>query len=99
MLLFMDEELGNYAKHLTTQAKVPHRWEFVHDHVGYNYRMPNINAALGCAQMEHLQEFVDNKRELADLYAGFFKGKRYQVFYRAGWMSVELLAECGSAER
>ena len=78
--MFMDEELGNYAKHLTTQAKVPHRWEFVHDHVGYNYRMPNVNAALGCAQMEHLQEFVDNKRELADLYAGFFKGSDIKFF-------------------
>ena len=49
MLLFNDEALGAMAKHLTTQAKVPHRWEFRHDHIGYNYRMPNINAALGCA--------------------------------------------------
>ena len=74
MLLFMDEELGQFAKHLTTQAKVPHRWEFVHDHIGYNYRMPNINAAIGCAQMEHLEEFVLNKRETANQYAEFFKG-------------------------
>ena len=73
MLLFNDEELGQFAKHLTTQAKVPHRWEFVHDHIGYNYRMPNINAALGCAQMEHLEEFVLNKRETATQYAEFFK--------------------------
>ena len=73
MLLFMDEELGNLAKHLTTQAKVPHRWEFVHDHIGYNYRMPNINAAIGCAQMEHLEEFVLNKRKTAAKYAEFFK--------------------------
>lgn len=73
MLLFMDEELGQFAKHLTTQAKVPHCWEFVHDHIGYNYRMPNINAALGCAQMEHLEEFVLNKRETAAKYAEYFK--------------------------
>ena len=73
MLLFNDEELGQFAKHLTTQAKVPHCWEFVHDHIGYNYRMPNINAALGCAQMEHLEEFVLNKRETAAQYAEFFK--------------------------
>ena len=73
MLLFMDEKLGELAKHLTTQAKVPHRWEFVHDHIGYNYRMPNINAALGCAQMEHLEEFVLNKRETSTQYAEFFK--------------------------
>ena len=73
MLLFMDEELAKLAKHLTTQAKVPHRWEFVHDYIGYNYRMPNINAAIGCAQMEHLEEFVINKRETAAKYAEFFK--------------------------
>ena len=58
MLLFQDEELGAYAKHLTTQAKIPHRWEFRHDHIGYNYRMPNINAALGCAQLENLDRYV-----------------------------------------
>ena len=80
MLLFMDEELGKYAKHLTTQAKIPHRWEFVHDYVGYNYRMPNINAALGCAQMEHLQEFVDNKRKLAQKYNEYFKGSGITFF-------------------
>lgn len=73
MLLFMDEELGTLAKHLTTQAKVPHRWEFKHDHIGYNYRMPNINAALGCAQLEHLDEFIADKRETAKAYAEFFK--------------------------
>ncbi len=73
MLLFMDEELGTLAKHLTTQAKVPHRWEFKHDHIGYNYRMPNINAALGCAQLEHLNEFIADKRETAAAYAEFFK--------------------------
>lgn len=73
MLLFMDEELGALAKHFTTQAKVPHRWEFRHDHIGYNYRMPNINAALGCAQLEHLDEFIADKRETAKAYAEFFK--------------------------
>ena len=72
MLLFMDEELGALAKHLTTQAKVPHRWEFKHDHIGYNYRMPNINAALGCAQLEHLDEFIADKRETAKEYSEYF---------------------------
>ena len=72
MLLFMDEELGTLAKHLTTQAKVPHRWEFRHDHIGYNYRMPNINAALGCAQLEHLDEYIADKRETAKAYEEFF---------------------------
>lgn len=73
MLLFMDEELGALAKHLTTQAKIPHRWEFKHDYIGYNYRMPNINAALGCAQLEHLNDFIADKRVTAKLYADFFK--------------------------
>lgn len=72
MLLFMDEELGTLAKHLTTQAKVPHRWEFRHDHIGYNYRMPNINAALGCAQLEHLDEYIADKRGTAKAYEEFF---------------------------
>jgi aminotransferase in exopolysaccharide biosynthesis len=73
MLLFQDEELGRYAKHLTTQAKIPHQWEFIHDAVGYNYRMPNINAALGCAQLENLERIVLNKRETASLYKAFFE--------------------------
>lgn len=74
MLLFQDEELGALAKHLTTQAKVPHRWAFVHDHIGYNYRMPNINAALGCAQLEEIEGFIANKRETAAVYEEMFRG-------------------------
>lgn len=73
MMLFHDPELGAYAKHITTQAKVPHRWAFVHDHIGYNYRMPNINAALGCAQLENLERFVEDKRNTAKEYEGYFK--------------------------
>lgn len=73
MMLFQDEELGNMAKHITTQAKVPHRWEFRHDHIGYNYRMPNINAALGCAQLEYIDKLIASKREVAAAYAEFFK--------------------------
>ncbi|OJV21657.1 MAG: aminotransferase DegT [Bacteroidetes bacterium 41-46] len=72
MLIFQDEELGKLAKHLTTQAKVPHKWEFVHEHIGYNYRMPNINAALGCAQMENLDSFLLNKRVIAEKYKDYF---------------------------
>ena len=80
MLLFQNEDLADYAKHLTTQAKVPHRWEFEHDNIGYNCRMPNINAALGCAQMEHLPEYIVNKRDLARQYADFFKDKDVDFF-------------------
>ena len=80
MLLFQDEELGSYAKHLSTQSKLPHPWEFVHDHIGYNYRMPNINAALGCAQMETLPLFLEKKRQLAEIYQGYFSKKGISFF-------------------
>jgi len=73
MLLFRNKEMGVHAKHLTTQAKVPHRWEFVHDEIGYNYRMPNLNAALGCAQMENLPMFLEKKKDLAEKYTYFFE--------------------------
>lgn len=80
MLLFNDDALAAHAKHLTTQAKVPHAWEFVHDHIGYNYRMPNINAALGCAQMENLDKFIASKRELATDYKTFFDKQGMNFF-------------------
>ena len=73
MMLFQDEELGKQAKHITTQAKISHRWEFRHDHIGYNYRMPNINAALGCAQLENLDKYIESKRQVAAEYEEFFK--------------------------
>lgn len=72
MLLFNDENLAKQAKHLTTQAKVNHKWEFIHDEIGFNYRMPNINAALGCAQMENLDKILENKRDTAEKYKVFF---------------------------
>lgn len=68
-----DEVLGKRAKHLSTTAKLPHAWEFVHDEVGYNYRMPNLNAALACAQLEQLESYIRNKRSLAAEYRSFFK--------------------------
>lgn len=67
-ILTNDPELGRLAKHLTTTAKQPHAWEFFHDQVGYNYRLPNINAALGCAQLEQLPRFLERKRALALAY-------------------------------
>lgn len=73
-ILTNDEELGNLAKHLTTTAKVPHKWEFRHDMVGYNYRLPNLNAALGCAQLEQLPVFLQQKRALAQTYQQAFAG-------------------------
>lgn len=67
-----NEQLAKRAKHLTTTAKLPHKWAFMHDEVAYNYRMPNLNAALGCAQLERLESFVLAKRELATRYAQAF---------------------------
>ena len=68
-----DLDLGIKAKHLTTTAKVPHPYEYVHDEIGYNFRMPNLNAALACAQIEQLDSFIQNKRTLALEYNTFFK--------------------------
>lgn len=75
MIVTDDEALAKRAKHLTTTAKIPHPYEFVHDEVGYNYRLPNLNAALGCAQMERLPEMLAAKAEVARHYAGFFEGR------------------------
>ena len=72
MIITDDEALAKHAKHLTTTAKVPHPYEYIHDEIGYNYRLPNLNAALGCAQMETLDTILKNKRELADQYIDFF---------------------------
>ncbi|MDB4060505.1 LegC family aminotransferase [Vicingaceae bacterium] len=74
-LVTNDEEIAKRVKHLTTQAKVQHKWEFNHDQIGYNYRMPNLNAALACAQLEQLRNFVENKRQLAQKYQDFFEGR------------------------
>ena len=73
-MILTNELLGAHAKHITTTAKRPHPFEYFHDEVGYNYRLPNINAALGCAQLEQLELFVKNKRDLASRYASHFEG-------------------------
>ena len=70
-----DLDLGIKAKHLTTTAKVPHPYEYVHDEIGYNFRMPNLNAALACAQLEQLETFIQNKRNLALEYNVFFESQ------------------------
>ena len=71
-ILTNDVELGKRAKHITTTAKLPHRWNFVHDEVGFNYRLPNLNAALGCAQLEQLPGFLRDKRRLFEQYQAAF---------------------------
>ena len=104
-MLFQDEELGAYAKHLTTQAKVPHKWAFVHDHVGYNYRMPNINAALGCAQLEEIDFILGNKRATAWAYQAFFKDMDGMSFVSEPvnarsnyWLNAVLLNDRGDCD-
>lgn len=79
-MILANEALGTHAKHLTTTAKKPHPYEYVHDEVGYNYRLPNLNAALGCAQLEQLEAFIANKRELAARYAEHFQGSDLKFF-------------------
>lgn len=74
MIVTDDEALARRGKHLTTTAKIPHPYEFVHDEIGYNYRLPNLNAALGCAQIERLDQMLAVKREVARHYAEFFSG-------------------------
>ena len=80
MIITDDSNLAQKAKHITTTAKVSHPYEFVHDEIGYNYRMPNLNAALGCAQMERLDEFLNVKTMLANKWADFFDNKDVNFF-------------------
>ncbi|MCK9395119.1 MAG: LegC family aminotransferase [Methylobacter sp.] len=97
MILTDDETLAKQAKHLTTTAKQPHPWQFVHDQVGFNYRLPNLNAALGVAQLECLPLFLEKKRRLAERYADW--GKQNKVLIMAEpeaacsnyWLNVVLL--------
>ncbi|HYA86301.1 MAG TPA: LegC family aminotransferase [Nitrospirota bacterium] len=105
-ILTNDEELAARAKHLTTTAKVPHRWESMHDMVGYNYRLPNINAALGCAQLEQLPSFIYKKRSLADRYKAAFSGVTGISFFTEPeysksnyWLNILLIDEQNLSQR
>lgn len=99
-ILTNDEKMADLARHVTTTAKLPHRWAYLHDRVGYNYRMPNINAALGLAQLEQLPEKIEKKRRLSERYAEAFKdveGVRFFVepeFARSNyWLNAILLED------
>ena len=105
-ILTNDENLARNAKHITTTAKVPHQWEYVHDQIGYNYRLPNINAALGCAQLERLPVYLKHKRELAHRYQKSFEEVEGVHFYSESknansnyWLNVLLLNEKFLSER
>ena len=105
-ILTNDEELGRRAKHITTTAKLPHKWAFVHDEVGFNYRLPNLNAALGCAQLEQLDGFLASKRRLAAAYDRAFAGVPGVAFAREPegttsnyWLNAILLDEAHAGLR
>ncbi len=94
-----DVALGKRIKHITTTAKIPHEWEYSHDELGFNYRMPNLNAALACAQLEELDGFLRKKRELSNEYKNFFQGSNVQfVTEKEGckanyWLNTILLKD------
>lgn len=105
-ILTDDEALARRAKHLTTTARVPAGWHFVHDEIGFNYRLPNLNAALGCAQLERLDDFIARKRVLAARYAeAFVKVPEVTLFTeRPGarsnyWLNTILLKPAAAAQR
>ena len=92
MIITDNEEFAKKAKHITTTAKLPHKWEFIHDEVGYNYRLTNVNAALGVAQMEYFDKILQNKRETAKMYENFFSNKEIKFFTEPGKFKFKLLA-------
>ncbi len=100
-----DEKLAKLAKHITTTAKLPHKWEYNHDMVGFNYRMPNLNAALACAQLEQLDNYIVNKRQLAKEYAEFYKNSPLNFIeenkdsYSNYWLMVLVLKDFNEREQ
>jgi perosamine synthetase len=105
-ILTNNPELARRAKHLTTTAKIPHRWNYVHDEIGYNYRMPNINAALGCAQLEQLPAFLTAKRRIFERYQAAFKDVAHvhivtepEHCHSNYWLQALLLDESVAGER
>jgi len=97
MIITDNEQFARKAKHITTTAKLPHKWEFVHDEVGYNFRMTNVNAAIGVGQMEQLEGYLINKRETANKYHTFFSRNGIQFFNELGnskanfWLNAIIL--------
>ena len=99
-ILTNDKALGDKAKHWTTTAKVPHKWLYRHDHVGWNFRMPNLNAALGCGQLERLPEFIEEKRNKAVAYGQMFRDSEWKFVYEPEgcvsnyWLCAVLTKSC-----
>ena len=81
MIITNDDSIADYARHISNTAKQSHKWRYIHDQIGFNFRMPNINAALGCAQFEKLPEFIDSKRKLFLSYKSVFESiKEVKIF-------------------
>lgn len=103
-LITNDEGLASRARHLTQQAKVPHPWNFIHDEIGYNYRMPNLNAALACAQLEQLDGFLVSKRNLAKRYKEFFQQTPFEYVdeiddaHTNYWLNAVLLPDLATRD-
>ncbi len=104
-MLLASEELGARAKHMTTTAKVPHQYEYVHDQLGFNYRLPNLNAALGCAQLEMLATFLAEKRLLAEAYKQLLKDSELAFFAESDfaqcnyWLNAVICEDRGARDR
>ncbi|MGH1337113.1 MAG: LegC family aminotransferase [Aureispira sp.] len=103
-VITQDEELGKRIKHLTTTAKQPHKWAYRHEEVGFNYRMPNVNAALAVAQLETLPQFLENKRALASNYRAFFENQPMDLVWEQEgtqanfWLNTVLLKDAQEKE-
>lgn len=99
MIVTDDDRLGKLAKHMSTQSKIPHPWNFDHDMLGFNYRCPNINAALACAQLEQLDYFISNKRQTAQEYKAFFNQTSFKFIeepkdaYSNYWLNAILMKD------
>lgn len=99
MVITDDEAVAKRIRHITTTAKVPHRWEFFHDELGYNYRLTNVNAAIGVGQMEQLDRYITSKRSIAARYAAFFSNGPMRHFAEPAdcrsnyWLNAILLAD------
>ena len=105
-ILTNDPELARRAKHLTTTAKVPHRWDYLHDEIGFNYRLPNLNAALGCAQLEQLPGLLAAKRRIFERYRAAFAGVPHARIFAEPegcrsnyWLQTLLLDESAAGQR
>lgn len=105
MVLTNDEALARKLKHLSTTARAVHKWDFVHDEIGFNYRLPNINAALGLAQAEMLPAFIENKRATADAYAKFFSSREMLFWHEPSgsssnyWLNAVILEDRSTRDR